>query len=165
MKRPNGFTLIELVVVMALAAIMLFVAIPRFQDNHTNNFRKTAQWLLVKIPQLKAQAADRKKRLALQFDLNENTMWISHSDMTDEERQTAQENSTQLSEEISIQDVTFPQKGRITSGLATIFFYEGGYSDKAIIHLEDEDDNVYSFVIEPFINRVQMTEADLDFEQ
>lgn len=164
LKRCHGFTLIELVVVLTLASIMLFVAIPRFQDTVTNDLRRASQWLLVKVPQLKARAVTEKIPYALHFEIDDNRMWISNGNMTDELLLAAQKQGRQLSDALSIRDVEFPQKGKISSGPATIYFYERGYSDKAIIHIEDEDSNTHSFIVEPFLNRVKMVEGYVEFE-
>jgi prepilin-type N-terminal cleavage/methylation domain-containing protein len=163
-EKCNGFTLIELVVVMTLAAIMLFVAIPRFQETVTNDLRLASQWIIIKIPQLKAQAATEKVRFGLHFEFDDNRMWVSHAKMTEDSLLAAQKQGRQLSASLSIRDVEFPQKGKISSDRATIYFYEGGYSDKAIIHLEDDDGNTHSFLVEPFLNRVQIVEGYVEFE-
>jgi len=42
MKRPNGFTLIELIVTMAIAAIVLSIAIPSYQTTVQNNRKTTS---------------------------------------------------------------------------------------------------------------------------
>ena len=162
--RRHGFTLIELVVVLTLATIMLFVAIPRFQEVFTDDLRRTSQWLLVKIPQLKAQAAAEKNRYALHFDFDDNRFWVSHGKMTDELLSAAQKQGRQLSDALSIRDIEFPLQDKIDSGQATIYFYEEGYSDKAIIHLEDDDGNTHSFLVEPFLNRVKIVEGYVEFE-
>lgn len=147
-----------------MASIMLFVAVPRFQETVTNDLRRASQWLLVKIPQLKARAVTEKNLYALHFEIDDNRMWISNANMTDELLLSAQKQGRQLSDALSIRDVEFPQKGKLSSGQATIYFHEGGYSDKAIIHIEDDDGNIHSFLVEPFLNRVKMVEGYVEFE-
>lgn len=163
-ENARGFTLIELVVVLTLAAIMLFVAVPRFQGTNTDDLRHASQWLLVTIPQLKAKAASEKTRFALHFEFDDNRMWISHAKMTDDMLLEAQKQGEQLSDELTLRDVEFPKKGRIRSQQATLYFHPGGYSDKAIIHIEEDEGNVRSFLVEPFLNRVKIVEGYVEFE-
>jgi hypothetical protein len=55
-----------------------------------------------------------------------------------------------------LQDVEFPDEQVISAGRADIYFYEKGYSDKAIIHMVHDDDHRLSFLIEPFLPQVHL---------
>jgi hypothetical protein len=49
-------------------------------------------------------------------------------------------------------------------GQADIYFNEKGYSDKAIIHLKNDDNEKFSFLIEPFLLRVRLYNGYTEFE-
>ena len=61
-ERIKGFTLIELIVVIALISIMLFLAIPKFQsDIFTDSTKKVSRWIIYKVPALKKMRSGSKK--------------------------------------------------------------------------------------------------------
>ena len=59
-------------------------------------------------------------------------------------------------------DIEYPQKGKIYSGQAEINFYRAGYTDKALVHMQ-EGDSYLSFLIEPFLSNVQFFESYAGF--
>ena len=69
--RNNGFTLIELIVVIALIGLMLFFSLPRLQHNpFLDDSNKSARWLIGKIQALKESAIRDQKQYALHIDLD-----------------------------------------------------------------------------------------------
>jgi hypothetical protein len=61
-------------------------------------------------------------------------------------------------------DVEYPGKGIVTAGKTPIYFYAKGYSDKALIHIRDTDNTVFSFLIEPFLPVVEVFEERVSLE-
>jgi len=61
-------------------------------------------------------------------------------------------------------NVEYPEKGIVSSGQADICFYRAGYSDKALIHIQGDDEQKISFLIEPFLPKVKLYEKYVDFE-
>ena len=156
-ERIKGFTLIELVVVVALISIMLFLAIPRFQsDFFTDSTKKVSRWIIYKVPALKENAFRKQKKYVLHVGIDSEKLWITHDGMSDEELQDAEMDGYKLPDDIKLQDVEFPDEQVISAGRADIYFYEKGYSDKAIIHMVHDDDNRLSFLIEPFLPQVHL---------
>jgi hypothetical protein len=76
--------------------------------------------------------------------------------MSDEALQSEEINGYQLPEDIKLLDIEYPDQNKISSGEAQIYFNEKGYSDNAIIHMENDDNERLSFVIEPFLRRVRL---------
>lgn len=159
-----GFTLIELVVVMALIGIMLTVTIPNFQHLLTDDTRTTSQWILLQVPKYKALAVSENRVYALHADMEERRLWFSGDGMSDGELTGATDQGLQMSESIEIMDVLYSNEERIDGGDALINFYPNGYSDKAILHLEEDGGDRLSFLFEPFLNQVDMTDGYVDFE-
>lgn len=163
-ERIKGFTLIELIVVISLISIMLFFAIPRFQRNVLSDSTKdVSRWILLKIPYLKERAAREQKKYILHVSLESNKLWITHEAMPEEALQSAETNGYELPEDIKLLDVEYPDQEKISAGQADIYFNEKGYSDKAIIHLENDDNEKFSFLIEPFLLRVRLYNRYAEF--
>jgi prepilin-type N-terminal cleavage/methylation domain-containing protein len=164
-RRNNGFTLIELIVVISLISLMLFLAVPRFQfDILSDNTKKASRWIMLQIHALKEKAIHDQKRYVLHLSLDSNRLWVTSEIMSPEEIQAAEAGGFQLSDDISLLDVEYPGQKKIAVGRADIYFYKKGYSDKAIIHISTEDNEVLSFIVEPFLSRVRLYNKYIEFE-
>jgi prepilin-type N-terminal cleavage/methylation domain-containing protein len=162
--QTAGFTLIELIVVVALLGLMLFFSLPRLQNNpFLDDDKQSSRWLIGTIQTLKESAIRDQKLYTLHFDLDSGRVWETNESMSQDDIENAVLNSHTLPEDLRIIDIEFPTKGKINSGQAAINFYKAGYTDKALIHMQDG--NTYlSFLIEPFIPNVQFFEKYASFE-
>ena len=162
--RNNGFTLIELIVVISLIGLMLFVSLPRLQHNpFLDDSNKSARWLIGKIQALKESAIRDQKQYALHIDLDSGRIWETNESMSQEDLENAALNSYALPEDVRIMDVEYPAIEKITSGQTEITFYKAGYTDKAFVHMQ-EGETYLSFLIEPFLSEVQIIEKYTGFE-
>jgi prepilin-type N-terminal cleavage/methylation domain-containing protein len=164
-RQNNGFTLIELIVVISLISLMFFFAIPRIQvDVLSDNTRKVSRWIMLNVSALKEKAVHDQKRYALHLSLDSNRLWVTNDTLSEEEFEEAAATGYNLPEEIKLLDVEYPDKEKISAGRADIYFYKKGYSDKAIIHIKNNDNEVLSFLIEPFLSRARLYNKYLEFE-
>ena len=160
-----GFTLIELIVVISLMGLMLFFTLPRMGDNpFLDDSKQSSRWLIGKVQMLKEIAIRDQKQHSLHFDLDSGLIWETNESMTVEDREEAAlNNSYSLPDDLRIIDIEYPQKGKVDSGQAEITFYKAGYTDKALVHMQ-EDDTYMSFLIEPFLSHVQFFEDYVGFD-
>lgn len=164
-SNHKGFTLIELIVVIALMSVVLFLILPRFQTNLLiNKSKKASLWLMVTVQGLKQTAIREQKDYMLHISLDTGKMWTSHSAMKDEELTTAEKNAFYLPEGLRIVDIEYIDNRRITFGTATIHIYKEGYTDKVLIHMADENNQALSFLIEPFLATVKRYEEYVSFD-
>jgi prepilin-type N-terminal cleavage/methylation domain-containing protein len=167
MKREqnNGFTLIELTVVISLISIMLFFAVPRFRNAVlTDNVNNTSRWIIGKVRVLKEYSTSKQKLCILHVNMDSNKMWVSDETMTQEDLEKAHEKGFEIPEDVKVINVEYPQKGIISAGQADICFYRAGYSDKAFIRIQGDDEQKLCFLIEPFLPKVKLYEKYVDFE-
>ena len=164
-RRKDGFTLIELIVVISLISIMLGFAIPRLQNSLlTDNARKVSQWIILTVPSLKEQALREQKQYVLNMDMNEDRLWVTHDAMTEEEVEAASLTGYKLPSDIHIVDVEYPDSRRLTTGQVQIRFYKKGYSDHVFIHIINSDNEQRSLLIEPFLPQVKLFESYVTFQ-
>jgi prepilin-type N-terminal cleavage/methylation domain-containing protein len=162
--QRNGFTLMELMVVMALLTIMLVFSIPRLHETFFLNDRKTSsRWITGKIQMLKEAAVSKQKDYRLHFDLDTDHYWETDESMPDEDLENAAIHTKPLPDGLKIADIEFPDNGKVSSGRTHIDFYKDGYSDKALIHVLDGEAYV-SYLIEPFLSEIQHFETYAGFE-
>jgi prepilin-type N-terminal cleavage/methylation domain-containing protein len=166
LSNHRGFSLIELVAVISVLSIMLFLTLPGFDVfSRQDDLKGAARWIMGQAPALKAKAMEDRKAYLLILDLDNNTMMVSSGEPLAEGEERPVLKSHSLSETVRLKAVTFPGAGLITSGQPEIRFYPKGYCDKAILHLQDGNNQSFSLVLEPFLNTVALVEGSLEFER
>lgn len=162
--HDNGFTLLELIVVIALLGIMLVFTVPRFHETLFLDKTKTAsRWIIGKIQTLKEAALRNQKQYTLHINLDTEQFWETDAAMSTEELENAALNAASLPGGLKIADIEYPVRGKITSGQTDITFYKNGTSDKVLIHLQDGDE-YESYLVEPFLSEVTRYEIYASFE-
>ncbi len=164
--RSNcGYTLLELMVVISLLVLLLFFAVPRFHNAVLADDGDTAARVIINtIDNLKAKAVKSKTDYILHIGLDTNRLWSTHAGMTEEARLEAAEGGVSLPDDVDLMDVEFPLKGKVSVGRADIRFYRQGYTDKALIHLREDDDQPVTFRIESFLPNVTLIDRYVEFE-
>ena len=162
--QENGFTLLELIVVITLLGIMLVFTVPRFHNTlFVDESKKSARWIIGKIRALKEAAIRNQTNFTLHIDLDTQQYWETDESMSAETRESAALNAASLPGDLKIADIEYPIRGKINSGRADIMFYKTGYTDKLLIHLQDDAQYV-TFLIEPFLSEVTRYETYASFE-
>ena len=155
----RGFTLIEMVVVLALLALLLAVTLPRLAANpFSDGKRKTSLWLSNAIKELKVKSLQESRNHALHIDIDTGHLWVTHASMQPEDVATARRAAFTLPAGSLIESVEFPDSAQQTAGQAVIRFSQKGYSQMALIQAKFEDNSRRSFLIEPFLTRVKIYE-------
>jgi general secretion pathway protein H len=161
---PAGFTLIELIVVMALMGIVLFVSVPRIEGTFLqDDAKKSSRWLIAKIQMLRENAVREQVDFLLHLDLDTNRIWETHASMTAEALQDSADNAQSPPGMVRLAAVNFPRREAIRSGQTALHFYRAGYSDKALIQLLDGDRPV-TLLVEPFLPGIETFERAVYFE-
>jgi hypothetical protein len=144
---------------------MFFFAIPRIPvDVLSHNTRKPSRWIMMNVSALKEKAVHDQKNYVLRLNLDSNRLWVASEITSEEKLEDAAATGYELPEDIKLLDVEYPDKGKISVGQANIYFYKNGYSDKAIIHITNKDNEVLSFLVEPFLSRARLYNKYLEFE-
>ena len=162
-RSNSGFTLIEIAVVILLIGITLLFAAPRLPESLLSEPSKSAsRWIILKVQSLKNQSVKEHKQYSLHADINTDRFWSTSESMSEEEKLEAEDNSYQLPGGLNLVDVTYPDGEKISSGQVDIRFYGKGYSDRAILHINDGEDKI-SLQIEPFLSRVKYYDNYVEF--
>ncbi len=153
----RGFTLIELIVVIALISIMLMLAVPRLEGGlFSDGSDETARWIIANVRGLKEKAVIDKKTYLLNVSPDIQRIWITEAGMADADADAAREAGYVMPRGVNIDHVAFSQTERLSSGTIPIAFYPKGYSDKAVIRLRTRDGDRLAFFIEPFLAGVDL---------
>jgi prepilin-type N-terminal cleavage/methylation domain-containing protein len=163
-QRGAGYTLLELIVVMALIGIVFFFAIPRFEGSFFfDDAKRSSRWLIGKLQALREEALRTRTQQVLHFDLDTGRLWVTSEAMTPEETDRAIQRAQVLPGGGRVVSLDFAQQGRITAGRADIRFFGDGHTDRVLIHLRTGD--VFtSFLLEPFLSPVKMFDNVVGFD-
>jgi general secretion pathway protein H len=164
-RHPDGFTLIELIVVMSLISIFLFFSLPRVRGIFTaNHINEVARHIILRLGALKDEAVFDQSDYDLRVDIDQNTLLIMDKTAGSKDSQEVKENY-KLPETVRIMDVAYPQKNTVTSGQAVIHFSRNGFAQPALIHIENSKNEKMTFYIEPFLPKIAAFPSYVDFEE
>lgn len=177
---------------MSLIGVMLGFAAPQLKSAlFVDGTKKASRWLMVTLPSIKTKAVREQKIMALGVSIDQDKVWVIEMepakksdagrlgqegkedkkldidiDLDEEETGDRPAKKPQVFEfpsDVHIMDVEFPDQDRISVGETEINFYPKGYSDHAIIHVEDNEGNRYSFLIEPFLPNIKRIDDYVKF--
>lgn len=146
----------ELVVVVSILSLLLIFSVPLFRDiSEYSNRRPGISGLVNLIQSLKQKAVRLDKDFFLFLDTGSGLVWTVDETMDDSARETARENGIVFDEDVSILSVEFFDiQGTAESG-NSLRFSKNGYSDRALVHLRENDDDV-TLKISTFLPRVEI---------
>jgi prepilin-type N-terminal cleavage/methylation domain-containing protein len=163
MRGRAGFTLLELIVVMALMGIVFFFAIPRFEGSFLfDDSKQSVRWLTGKLQRLKEEALRTRRQHVLVLDLDSKRVWHTTEAMTVEEIEQAMRRAQTIPGGANVVGVEFPPETRIASGLAQIYFYRDGHSDLALIQLQTGEAYA-TLLLEPFLTQIKIFDDRVGF--
>ncbi len=175
--KDRGFTLIELVTVMAVMGIVLFFTLPRFDAFNPFGASMTPTGkLLLLVEQLKSRAIETGQGFFLHLDPAMGKVWVTASTVPetaedasemssgrqdDLENESMAEPVILFSDEYMLEDVKMPEtvqsQGMEADDIA-IWFSGEGYCDHAFIYIQDNDVD-FTIVLEPFLPRAQLVDG------
>lgn len=158
----QGYTLIELAVVIVLIGVVLLMAIPRVQDTLSQDrMRSAIRHLAGTARELKASAVREQVDHYLHLDLDNRLVWNTRDDMTAENRTLRRNQARPMPSGVRITDVAVVDGGKKNQGEVIIRFFSQGYVQPAAIHLADND-RIMTLILQPFLNTVDVQDRYVD---
>lgn len=159
----SGFTLLELIVVLALIGIMLVVSVPTLQNTLLDDRLKgTCRKIIGLVNSVRELAAREQQPYFLNIDRNENRIWYE-KDMeagTEEGQEKTEEDEDRqelnIPEEIRISEIWTRSEGEYSDDQGRIWVSSKGYMDQTVLHVTDDDGNVISLHFSPFLDNVRL---------
>ncbi|MFC1593928.1 prepilin-type N-terminal cleavage/methylation domain-containing protein [Candidatus Omnitrophota bacterium] len=148
----NGFTLVELLVVIVILAIIIAVAFPNFRNTFSRlSLRSAASDCAFMIRHTRSRAVMERARYALNFDIQEKQYWITKETVS----------SSGIFKKIEGQlgkRVVLPTQITLESEKERIIFYPDGSIDSAVISLHGVH-KVFTIVINGAVGSVHVFDS------
>ena len=162
----RGFTLLELAVVMFLMALIMLIALPYLGSLQPAQMRSEARRLASRANYLYEEAGAQKVLIRLTFDLDHNGYYVTRLDPFAARPVFTPEGGPAgvrvfMPAGIRIRDVWVEGVGAVNRGQVSTQFYPSGYVDATVVHLTDENGEVFTLAIDPFTGRVSIANGDM----
>ncbi len=160
--KKNGYTLVELAVVVFLLGLMLTLAVPKIRENLiSDSLKSTERHLIGAVRELRANAVREQVDYLLYLDLDNPSFWTFSADMTPEKRDQMKKNAYHFPEGVKIVDVSQLGLEKKSNGEIAIKFYKQGPVQPTVIHLVKGERNA-TIVLAPFLRTIRVYDKYAD---
>lgn len=136
-SSQNGFTLIELAVVVALIATFTVLAVPLFSRFGTSDLGYSARHLNGTIKYFYNESALSGLEYRLVFDLDHNQYRAVRVEADGEiVAAPGLNNDAELAGDATFRDLYIPGRGTFTTGQVSLAISPSGWMEEALIHLQ-----------------------------
>ncbi|MFC1823017.1 Tfp pilus assembly protein FimT/FimU [Thermodesulfobacteriota bacterium] len=169
MSRRNGFTLIEVTVVLFLIGLVFFTAMPKVGNFFfQTDLKRVVRSLKATVHFLRSKSITTHKNTVLHFDLAKNSYWGNYETTDDgSERFTARPPlvpTKKLPQNIRIIDALNLNTDKMTFGVLSSTFNPKGVFEETILHLSDQNNQVFTIIINAYTGRFLIYDEYVDVE-
>ena len=157
-----GFTLVEIIIVIALQGLVLSLVLPRMGT--AGNVSSASRQLIGMIRALSLTASATQKTHRLYLDLDQQTYWavVVESDGERPPVDAFLAQRVSLPASIQFRDATTLRQGKLGTGRAMIQFYPTGRAERSVIHLSDAAPTTLTLVLNPLTGGVQVSDGYME---
>ena len=162
MRDAGGFTLLEMLVVCAIAGMLLLAGVPAFRETVLNDpLKSSSRKMIGYIQEIRGKAAREQVAYILFFDLAEDRLYHRlESEMAQEDLEPPQDKTIlAMGSGVSIRDLWTSSDGTRDSGLVELWVSRQGYVDTSVIHLQDEEGEGVSLLLSTFLPEVEVQDG------
>ncbi len=160
--ESHGFTLVELMVVIALLSLVVTITVPRLRSSLFSDQLKSATRSIIGLVIESGQDAFRnQKSYIMTFDMSNNQI----SSEFDEGKLVFQDQAEKtkktytLPDSVSLVGVSSFYGGNKSMGQAVLTFSRKGYVDKTFVYLRSDDGRDMTIKISPFLGTIQAVDS------
>ena len=167
-RRQDGFTLIELGLVLLIIAIVVALVVPRFRDQSHVQLIEQTRKLAATFRFLQDEAVLNGRVYRLNFDLDQQRYFVTSAEEGDDMTAFQQESGilahgSAMPSNLQIADVDVPAAGgKLFQGVAFTHFYPDGYVDPTVVHLDNGQEVYTLYVPQPLTGRAYVASGYLD---
>jgi len=159
----RGFTLIELIVVMALVALIASFAVPQIGNFlYADQLKMTVRKLVGLVHRSARMAQQHQVPFVLTYHPGERLFVVEPEKQPPSggsEIAVTQKDRLRLADTVEVRDVWSWFGGMYTGNGMTIRFNKNGYVEPTIMHLRKEDGQEMSVILTPFLGKVKIVDG------
>jgi len=134
---PRGFTLIELVLVMAIIALTVAVVAPRLPDLGGASFDRAVRRSALLIEAVRGKAIARQRYYRIEVSLENSSLAASYLGPEDEFVPDDEVPPLELPSPVRVEEVETEGEGKVRGGTAFLHLSPRGVVEPAALHLGD----------------------------
>jgi prepilin-type N-terminal cleavage/methylation domain-containing protein len=142
--KEEGFTLLELIVVMTLIGLMLSISIPSLREAFfTDPLKSTTRKVIGLVTAVRELAVRSQQPYLLHIDRLENRIWYEKEFVTapDQQKSTQKEAEVKFPESVRISGIAAGSDIASSQDQAVIWISKQGYMEDTVIRIEDKQGN------------------------
>lgn len=163
-RSESGFTLLEIVLVVAILALFVGIAVPRLPDMAGTRIHQSARKVSMIIQLARSRAISLRRYYRVEIDLETSGLSVFYFGpegtyiLDDEVRQVSLEDSV-------IADVVNGAEGKVLDGKGWVRISPRGFIEPSLIHIQDAQDREVTVAPSPVSGRVHIHEGYTEFVQ
>lgn len=162
LKKSQGFTLLELLIVCCLISLFLVVSVPAVHNGLLNNSLKSDCRKLIGLVRGVRELAIREYQpYLLKVDFSEGKVWYKKDSLETNDK-TIEESFSEpkliLSSDVEFEDIWSKSVGTINKGVVEMWISNQGYMEKHVIHIRSGEEKL-SLVLRTFSPEVDLHEG------
>lgn len=160
-RACRGFTLIELVVVLAIIGMVLALVSPRLPSSEEENLKISARTLAATLRYLQERAATTRTTYYLCMEAGTDSVRVlqATADGGEKEPEDPLLQKRPVREGIRVMDLFIPRLGKLTDGQVRLEAGVGGLRDLVIIHLRSPGGSFWTVMAFPAGGKVKNLEG------
>lgn len=154
----RGFTLIEIVVVLAIVGMVLMLIIPRLPSTDSENLKSSARALAATLRYVQDRAATGQAGYVLRVEPGTDKLAIlqTAADGSEKEPDDPLLRKPPVREGIQVADVVIPRLGTVTEGEVRVDVGGGGLREFMAIHLRSANGDFWTVMVFPSGGKVKV---------
>ena len=160
----SGFTLLEIVLVVAVLALFVGLAVPRLPDMAGTRIHQSARKVSLLLQLARSRAITLRRYYRVDMDLETSTLTVSY--FGPEGTYIPDDKIRQISLKDSvITDVVNASEGKVLEGEGWIRISPRGFIEPSLIHIQDDQEREITITPSPVSGRVYIHDGYTEFAQ
>ncbi|MBW2085344.1 MAG: prepilin-type N-terminal cleavage/methylation domain-containing protein [Deltaproteobacteria bacterium] len=164
-NKGQGFTLIEVMLVLVILVVLTGLISIRIEGVLSGGDLRLASRIIIgEITSLRGKAAATRREQILILDVDDDTLAGVDGGAPEEKplelsikkKSFPQERDRPLPKGVDLEDVVLFPEGKIQEGEARVRFFVNGCVERALIHLRNEANEVYTLEVNPLTGKVKL---------
>ena len=163
-----GFTLLEIMIVLFLLGLIAGILSLRIEGTLSGgDLRLASRMIIGEINSLRGKAVATRQEQTLTLNVDDNTLVpVEKASSEDtapewgrEEKTSSLQEGKRLPKGVDLEDVYLFSEGKVQEGEAMVRFFANGCVDRALIHLRNEENDVYTLEVNPLTGHVRLYDS------